>query len=358
VYWLLEEMDYAKEHGSTDGYAKYGTLYEAVESGGDYESEIARLMEHGAEASTIRSQITKKYHDAYLKGDEAARKEIQNKLQPVLEAAGMDVSDIEDKFSGWDFEAEYGMTYSEFKEEYRDGNVTENELRNAMKFTGMMNYEIEENIRSLNEEIKFVDKYDMTLSEMKDAYDNGDISPNQMTSALVFDGMTQTDAKAWVKQRDIENRLGIDYMEWDDAYKYGDISRQTFYNAMIQNGGEKKEIDDAILGYDWLKKNINKYPDLGIGAAKKFAVRIHAEYAPDETLEDYDVSVEAYMQYTKLRPECKGVDANGDGKTDDGTLRDSVFRMIDSLPISNEAKDGLALMSYSRRSIRKNAPWH
>lgn len=357
VYWLLEEMDYAKEHGSTDGYAKYGTLYEAVESGGDYESEIARLMEHGAEASTIRSQITKKYHDAYLKGDEAARKEIQDKLQPVLEAAGMDVSDIEDKFSGWDFEAEYGMTYSEFKSEYREGNVTEAEMRNAMKFNGMLNYEIEEGIQGLNDEIAFVNKYDMTLSEMKDSYDDGDVTKNQLIDALVFTGKTRSEATSEVTQRDISNRYGIDYMKLDDAYKYGDISRQTLYNSMIENGATKQEADDAILGYDWLKKHVKQYPDLTISVAKKFAVRISADQ-PDYTLEDFNVKVDDYIEYSKLRPDCKGVDNNGDGQADSGTKRDAIFKMIDSLPISSDAKDGLALIDYGMKSIRKNAPWH
>jgi hypothetical protein len=32
--------------------------------------------------------------------------------------------------------------------------------------------------------------------------------------------------------------------------------------------------------------------------------------------------------------------------------------MIDSLPISSEAKDGLALIDYGMKSIKKNAPWH
>ena len=183
------------------------------------------------------------------------------------------------------------------------------------------------------------------------------MSRNTLISALEFTGKTRTQAQEEVSQRDIENRLGIDYMKLDDAYKWGDISRQTFYNAMIENGATSQEADEAILGYDWLKRHVRQYPDLAISDAKKFAVRI-SDKAPNETLDDYGVSVEAYLEYTQRRPECKGVDANGDGKTDSGTLRDSVFRMIDSLPISDEAKDGLALMSYSMSSIRKNAPWH
>jgi hypothetical protein len=179
-----------------------------------------------------------------------------------------------------------------------------------------------------------------------------------MRSALVFDGMTQNEAREWITERDIENRLGIDYANLDDAYKHGDISRDTLRNAIIEHGETSEKADEAMMGYDWLKKNVKKYPDLTISDGKKFAVRIHSDYAPDETLEDYGVSIDAYIEYQRLRPECKGVDANGDGKTDDGTLRDSIFQMIDSLPITSEAKDGLALMSYSAKSIRRNAPWH
>ena len=356
VYWLLEEMDYAKEHGSADGYAKYGTLYEAVESGGDYESEIARLMEHGAEASTIRSQITKKYHDAYLKGDEAARKEIQDKLQPVLEAAGMDVSDIEDKFSGWDFEAEYGMTYSEFKSEYREGNVTEAEMRNAMKFNGMLNYEIEEGIQGLNDEINFENRYGMSLSEMKDSYDDGDVTKNQLIDALVFTGKTKTEATEEVNERDIERKYGIGYAKLDDAYKYNDISRGEFYNAMREHGATQQEADEAILGYDWLKKNVKKYPDLAISDAKRFVIKV-SDKMEERTLTDYGVSVDAYLKYKEGAKDCPGVDADGDGKIDSYSKAKQLFAMIDRLPITDEAKDGLALISNAESTLRKYAPW-
>lgn len=356
VYWLFDKWDYAKENGSAEGWTKYGKLLEGVESG-DFQSEMNRLMEHGAEASDIRSQISRVYRKKYLENPDD-REEIQNKLQPVYEATGMHDDEILQKFHDWDFEAEYGMTYGEMKGEYRDGNVTESELRQAMKFYGRKNYQIEEDIRNLNKEIKFFNKYEMSLSEMKDAYDRGDVSRNTMIGAQVFNGMTKKEAQEWVNQRDISNSIGIDFMELDDAYKYGDISRTTLRNAILKNGETPEKADEAMMGYDWLKKNVKRYPDLAISDAKKFAVRIHSDYAPDETLEDYGVSIDAYIEYQRLRPECKGVDANGDGKTDDGTLRDSVFRMIDSLPISSEAKDGLALMSYSAKSIRRNAPWH
>ena len=305
----------------------------------------------------FRSAITSKYKKQYMEADESERQKIRDKMLKVFQDTGMTESDVWDKFNDWDFIAEYGMSYSDMKAEYREGNVTESDLRKAMKFYGRKNFEIETDIRNLNEDIAFRNKYDMSLSEMKDAYDAGTVSKNTLIDALVFTGKTKAEAQKEVSQRDIGNRYGIDYMYLDDAYKHDDISRQTLYNAMIENGATKQEADDAILGYDWLKKNVKKYPDLTISDAKKFAVRLSSDQ-PDYTLTDFGVKIDDYIQYSKLRPDCKGVDANGDGKADSGTKRTAIFKMIDSLPISSDAKDGLALLDYGMKSIKRYAPWH
>ena len=357
VYWLLDKWDYAKEHGNTDSYTKMGKLLDTIENGGDYVTEWQRYLDHGSEMSDIRSAISGKYKKMYMAADKADREDLQDKLLQVYMDTGMYESDVLKKFSEWDFEAEYGMSYSDLKAEYREGNITESDLREAMKFNGLMTFEMDREVRELNEDIAFRKKFDMSLSEMKDAFDAGDVSRNVLIKAMEYTGKTKAEAQQEVKKREIRNRLGIDYMELDDAYKAGDISRQTLYNAMIEAGSTKQEADDAILGYDWLKKNYKKYPDLTISDAKKFAVRLSSDQ-PDYTLTDFGVKIDDYIEYSKLRPDCKGVDNNGDGKADDGTKRDAIFRMIDSLPISSEAKDGLALLDYGFKSIRKNAPWH
>lgn len=355
IYWLMEEWDYAKANdGSSDGYTKYGSLYDAIETG-DFETEIARFLEHGADASTIRSQITREYRKQYL-ADEAAREEIREKLLPVYEATGMYASDIEDKFNDWDFEAEYGMTYSNFKAEYREGNVTEAEMRGAMDAYGLLNYEIEEGIRDLNDDIAFEKKFGMSLSELKDAYDNGDATRNQLIDALIFTGKTKTQATEEVSERDLDNRFGIQYAKLDDAYKYNDISRSEFYNAMREHGATQQEADEAILGYDWLKKNVKKYPDLAISDAKRFVIKV-SDKMEERTLTDYGVSVDAYLKYKEGAKDCPGVDADGDGKIDSYSKAKQLFAMIDQLPISDEAKDGLALVTNAESTLRKYAPW-
>lgn len=357
VYWKLQEWDYAKANGTSDGYTKMGDLLAAVESGEGLEEQIQRYKDNGMDDSDIRSQISREYHEPYLEADEAGREQIRQTVGNALRATGSTESDIQDKFKGWDFETEYGMTYSDMIEGYREGEVNRIQMRDAMTFYGLKNFEINEKLADLDGEIAFMNQYGMSLSEMKALYGEGDITRNQMVNALVYSGKSKNEAQEMVTQMDIENRIGIEYAKLDDAYRAGDISRNTLYNAMLDNGATREEADEAIVGYDWLKRNAQGDRDLTITDAKKFAVSI-GEKAEGETLTDYGVSIAAYKEYKAKVVDCKGVDANGDGKTDSGTLRDSILRMIDSLPISDTAKDGLALLRYSKSSIRKNAPWH
>jgi hypothetical protein len=174
---------------------------------------------------------------------------------------------------------------------------------------------------------------------------------------LVFTGKTKTEAREEVNERNIEKKYGIGYAKLDDAYKYNDISRSAFYNAMREHGATQQEADEAILGYDWLKKNVKKYPDLAISDAKRFVIKV-SDKMEERTLTDYGVSIDAYLQYKEGAKECPGVDADGDGSIDAYSKAKQLFAMIDKLPISDEAKDGLALITNAKSTIRKYAPWH
>ena len=52
------------------------------------------------------------------------------------------------------------------------------------------------------------------------------------------------------------------------------------------------------------------------------------------------------------------MDADGDGHIDAYSKAKQLFAMIDKLPISDEAKDGLALITNAKSTLRKYAPWH
>ena len=79
----------------------------------------------------------------------------------------------------------------------------------------------------------------------------------------------------------------------------------------------------------------------------------------DKYVKGYDISVEVFNQYLKVTTGVKGVDRDGDGKTDSGSKRDALFAAINTLPLQPGQKTALALYQgdYSESSIRKNAPW-
>lgn len=355
AYWILEEWKYAKANGTSDGYAKMNSLVAAAESGIGLEEEIQRHLDNGDDMSTIRSSISKAYRKKYLEADEADRGNIQESFANAYRATGSSNADIQKKVKDWDFEIQNGSTYDAMKSEYKEGNISAAQMREAMTSYGMKNFEIKEAMADLNNDIRFMDKYGMYLSDMWEAFDEGSVNRSSMIAALKYSGKTDDEAIEAVTEREIRNRLGIEYSKLDEAYYANDISRQTFYNAMTQHGATRVEADEAIIGYDWLKKN-SEY-GLTISDAKKFTLKI-SDNAANSTLEDYGVSPSVYQTYKAKVKDCTGVDRNGDGKIDSGTKRDEIFAMIDSLPISDTAKDGLALISYSMNSIKKNAPWH
>ena len=76
------------------------------------------------------------------------------------------------------------------------------------------------------------------------------------------------------------------------------------------------------------------------------------------SLEHAGVSPDTYVQYKDLRSNCKGVDANGDGKADSGSVKAEILEAIDSLPISNSQKDALYYLNGWAASKIWQAPWH
>jgi hypothetical protein len=65
-----------------------------------------------------------------------------------------------------------------------------------------------------------------------------------------------------------------------------------------------------------------------------------------------------YYNYSKKRSKCKGVDLNGDGKTDSGSVKREVLEVINSLPISYQQKDVLYYLNGWSASTIYEAPWH
>ena len=76
------------------------------------------------------------------------------------------------------------------------------------------------------------------------------------------------------------------------------------------------------------------------------------------SINESGISVETYADYVVRRKDCTGTDEDGDGKTDSGSVKAEVLKLIDRLPISNYQKDALYYLNgWSSKTI-DDAGWH
>lgn len=130
---------------------------------------------------------------------------------------------------------------------------------------------------------------------------------------------------------------------YDDA----ELSDHEAKNILVSFGGKSEEDASSKVQY-WAFKN--EYPnyDLSEEAVKKY----YNEVEPS------GIDVDVYYDYYKQRGKVKGTDSDGDGKTDSGSVKSEVLKVIDSLPISSSQKDVLYFLNGWAESKLYEAPWH
>lgn len=130
-------------------------------------------------------------------------------------------------------------------------------------------------------------------------------------------------------------------------YEDGDISNSEAKSMLVNFGGKTKEEAESKVQYWSFKKQYPDY-DLTESAVSKY----YSDVKPS------GISVEVYYDYTQKRSKAQGVDLNGDGKADSGSVKREVMQMINSLPISSYQKDALYYLNGWSQSTLWEAPWH
>jgi hypothetical protein len=130
-------------------------------------------------------------------------------------------------------------------------------------------------------------------------------------------------------------------------YEDGDISDSEAKSMLVNFGGKTKEEAESKVQYWSFKKQYPDY-DLTESAVSKY----YSDVKPS------GISVEVYYDYTQKRSKAQGVDLNGDGKADSGSVKREVMQIINSLPISSYQKDALYYLNGWSQSTLWEAPWH
>ena len=120
------------------GYSKFGAYYDAILAEDEEQIELYYDNLYGEKISegslkldaidSIHSGLKTQAKEAYIDG-EIDKETVYNVLVPY---ADMSEDDIKTELEKWEFEIEYGFSWSERAKGYRRGEITETELKNAV----------------------------------------------------------------------------------------------------------------------------------------------------------------------------------------------------------------------------------
>lgn len=132
-----------------------------------------------------------------------------------------------------------------------------------------------------------------------------------------------------------------------DEFESGNLSESETIKELTGEGGLDEDSAYQKVTY-WAFRKENPSMDWSEAQILKY----------NSDIKPTGITVQLYNDYLTERKKCTGVDSNGDGKTDSGSVKSQVLKVIDSMPITDEQKDALyRLNGWSENTIYK-APWH
>lgn len=296
AYWTIKAWD-------NGGDSRYSAVFDAALSGAGFNEAVKEMTDHGYEKDDILSKLKTQVKTWYTDEESEVRISKQQATDMLKKYVGMNSDEVTSTINQWSSKVVTGIAYEDIKDEFLAGNIT---ASRAIDMRVRYGGESREDAQKVVEGWNFEKKYGFSYSDRKNAYINGEVSASQLRTAM------------------------------------------TTYGGMTA-----EEADENIRAYDWLKSH-PKY-DLSVSDVIAYTKPI-ADIG--KSIEQTGIMPDVYMKYKDLRSKCKGVDANGDGKTDSGSVKTEVLKAIDSLPISSSQKDALYYLNgWSEKTINE-APWH
>ncbi len=237
-----------------------------------------------------------------------------------------------------------------------DGDIAEyTRIVKAIKAEG--NFVQDTIVAAVNAEINALNKGEDSTSDSdktKSMYKIDDYfmalnGGDEASAYVVKEDLINTDVANGKDREEAEESFNGKFTSYiREQYEEGGISD---YEAqrMLVNYGDKTEDEASSKVQHWaFKQEYPDYDDLSEEAVSKYY----------EKVEPYGITLGVYYDYSKQRSKCKGTDNNGDGKTDNGSVKAEVLWVIDSLPLTYAQKDALYYLNgWSAKTIYE-APWH
>ena len=242
-------------------------------------------------------------------------------------------------------EARYNGDIAEYmriaKEIIAEGNVSQDNL-----------------VSAINSEINILKKDEgksesTTSNKIKSIYEMSDYysaleGRDQATAYVVKEDLIKTDMANGKDRDEAEADFNSKFASHlRDLYEAGDISDSKAEDMLVSYGGKSEEEAFSKVRYWDFRMEYPDY-DLSEEAVTKYY----------NDVESSGIGIDVYYDYSKQRSKCKGTDSDGDGKTDSGSVKSEVLKVINSLPITNTQKDALYYLNGWAASTIWQAPWH
>ena len=314
--------------GDSEATTKAG-LGNAIEEGwtGDKKSNGQQLYEAMLAGDTEQIERVEGRFDNQQEINSAIRKALRENDSRIKEAA----------------EAVFNGRYSEYDRIFNailsEGNFKEADIKAA--------------IDSEVNEMKPKEEKEPTESKDESRYEVGYVFDSAMSGDIVMaiamkEDIIRTHEANGKDRYEAEASFNNSFTNYvKKHYDEGNISAYEAENMLVNYAGKTSDDAASKIQY-WDFKT--RYPDYDLSedAVKKYY----------SDVEPYGIGVAVYYDYSKQRAKCKGVDANGDGKTDSGSVKSEVMAVINSLPITNAQKDALYYLNGWSASTIWEAPWH
>ena len=210
-------------------------------------------------------------------------------------------------------------------------------------------------VAAINAEISAMSKGESTSSASDkesslfkmDDYYAAIVGRDQATAAAVKEDVIRTAVKNGKDREEAEANFVSSFVTYlSNKYEEGKLSNSEA-KSMLTKYADKSDEEAASKVQYWAFKQ--EYPDYDL--TESAVSKYYSDVKPS------GISVKVYYDYSTKKSKCKGTDTNGDGKTDSGSLKREILKVINSLPISAKQKDALYFAEGWAESTLHEAPW-
>jgi hypothetical protein len=241
AFWKVEEWRHKSKF--EEDFGKYNEFYGAVQTGKDLKSVIKKYTDNGVTMETLKTQITSYFKPLYKEMSTAEKAGIKGYLLNAMTVLGDARETAEEKIKQWDFEDEYGFSYDNRVQQFKEGNISASDMKSII----------------IDVEGKTEDEANSRIvSYSREAYEDGFFDRSKAADIMVtYGGLTDEEAESKLRYIDIKQQFPDTFVDdaWVDEYyeevESSGISIEVFVDYRNQvkgiTGKDKKEGRMAVI---------------------------------------------------------------------------------------------------------------